>query len=566
LTGSPAEGRSSGGTLFRRCPDYPQVRRYLDGLRQPDAVAPEAVLSAEAVAQMSSLDNYLAFHEVDWDALPPELLVRVYVAVVAGGIPNSDAFRGQVERTLGQYDLTRVLSPDSLPALLAAADRPTNRPPDAEFRKALAEVRNKPCLVRPRRVHFQSPEARRVKPVAGPELRPLSAAEWAHAQAHPVFDDRGNRIPPPEWQVIQSVSSAGPFATLAVAVGMLNGDTAADTLRTLELFGPIDGLAAALAGVSAGRRAAPPVVRRPAPAVSRPARPATGRPRVPPRPWPAQVFPPAANDTGRPPTALTAMSPPRSAAAANDNAVAGGKPALNWTTNNGYYFAEWTDARGYRYKRVVGVLQDRKAPLVPGAHAPISKGTGDHAGHLVGRQFNGPDIPANLGAQNWVQNTGQGTEGTYHKMESGWIKQVRAGVTVAVDIVEVTKPGESRAFMRSATWTETTASGRTETKALDFANTHTPKSRAMRNVPPTVPGPQANNVLPFPGAAGPKPLSAAAREVLAQLTPAAKPFTSVFAPLSLTEDQTINALHELRAAGLAEETTGGTSFTQWRRK
>jgi hypothetical protein len=40
----------------------------------------------------------------------------------------------------------------------------------------------------------------------------------------------------------------------------------------------------------------------------------------------------------------------------------------------------------------------------------------------------------------------------------------------------------------------------------------------MRNGPPTVAEPQANAVVPFPG---PKPLSAAVREVLAQLGPAA---------------------------------------------
>jgi hypothetical protein len=121
----------------------------------------------------------------------------------------------------------------------------------------------------------------------------------------------------------------------------------------------------------------------------------------------------------------------------------------------------------------------------------VSAGTGDDAGHLIGDRFGAPGDDRNLSPQNWRANQ----FGTFKQLENFWAAKLKAGSRVEVEVTDVTRAGEDRPFMRTVRWRETFPDGTADTGQLTFANTHTPKSRAARQIPPTVSGPQSNNVI-----------------------------------------------------------------------
>ncbi len=141
---------------------------------------------------------------------------------------------------------------------------------------------------------------------------------------------------------------------------------------------------------------------------------------------------------------------------------------------------------GYLYQEAAGklgvpgkVMQHRNAH----AQTKLTGGTGDDAGHLIGNRFGAPGTAENLGPQNFIQNEW----GTFKKLENYWEQKLNSGTGVEVRVRDVYRKGEDRPFMRKVEWTETSPSGQVSKNSLDFANTHTPKSRLNQDIAPTVP-------------------------------------------------------------------------------
>ena len=125
------------------------------------------------------------------------------------------------------------------------------------------------------------------------------------------------------------------------------------------------------------------------------------------------------------------------------------------------------------------------------AQRGVSAGTGDDAGHLIGNRFGAPGGGENLAQQNWKANQ----YGTYKQLENKWADQLKGGTGVEVKVTDVTRKGDDRPFMRKVEWTEIAPDGSRSNHELIFANTHTPKSRDMQGIEPTVSTPQQNNVI-----------------------------------------------------------------------
>jgi hypothetical protein len=121
----------------------------------------------------------------------------------------------------------------------------------------------------------------------------------------------------------------------------------------------------------------------------------------------------------------------------------------------------------------------------------VSAGTGDDAGHLIGDRFGAPGGPQNLSPQNWVSNR----YGTYKHLEDDWAARLLEGFEIHVTVIDITRVGEDRPFVREVRWTERSPEGSTRPNELTFANMHTPRSREAQGIEPTVTEPQENNVI-----------------------------------------------------------------------
>lgn len=151
-----------------------------------------------------------------------------------------------------------------------------------------------------------------------------------------------------------------------------------------------------------------------------------------------------------------------------------------------YSFREY-DKGGNSYKEAKGRLG------MPGeveefrsgtSQKATAGGTGDDAGHLIGNRFGAPGGPENLSAQNWKANR----FGTYKDLEDSWAAKRKQGIEIDVQVTDVSKAGGDRPFRRNVQWTETAPNGSKTTNSLDFANTQTPESRALRGTPATTDG------------------------------------------------------------------------------
>ena len=147
------------------------------------------------------------------------------------------------------------------------------------------------------------------------------------------------------------------------------------------------------------------------------------------------------------------------------------------------------------YKSVSGPLGIPGSVLThrsKSAQASVSSGTGDHAGHLIGDRFGASGTAENLSLQNWKANS----NGSFYQLEDMWAKKLKEGTGIEVNVIDVTRKGEDRPFMRHVEWTEIAPDGkRLPAQKLEFANTHTPQSRDKQSIPPTVSSPQRNNVI-----------------------------------------------------------------------
>lgn len=138
----------------------------------------------------------------------------------------------------------------------------------------------------------------------------------------------------------------------------------------------------------------------------------------------------------------------------------------------------------YTIKHAAGQLTvpDAKAIALRdlAAQRAVSRGTGDHAGHLIAHQFGGPEIAANLGLQNHIQNQGGGT---YWQLEKQWAEALQHGITIDVHVQEMTRTGEDRAAYRNVEWAEIHPDGKTVRETLAFMNATSPRSREATGKP-----------------------------------------------------------------------------------
>jgi hypothetical protein len=152
---------------------------------------------------------------------------------------------------------------------------------------------------------------------------------------------------------------------------------------------------------------------------------------------------------------------------------------------NRFRYTTTVDGNGKTVKEVSGELG------VPGtvvrhrsksSQSSVSRGTGDDAGHLIGDRFGASGDEENLSQQNWIQNEGGGT---FHDLENQWESQLLSGSKINATVQDITRPGESRPFMRRVSWTETDPNGKVTNNYLIFANPHTQDSRDQQGVPAT---------------------------------------------------------------------------------
>jgi len=118
------------------------------------------------------------------------------------------------------------------------------------------------------------------------------------------------------------------------------------------------------------------------------------------------------------------------------------------------------------------------------AQRGVSQGLGEDAGHRIGNRFGAPGGEENLAPQNWKSNR----FGTFKSLENNWEAKLKNGVRIEAEVTDITRVGENRPFMRKVKWTETTPDGKVTPHELEFANTHTPESRAKQNISPTISG------------------------------------------------------------------------------
>ena len=134
-------------------------------------------------------------------------------------------------------------------------------------------------------------------------------------------------------------------------------------------------------------------------------------------------------------------------------------------------------AAGETIKHAAGRLNvpgDEPFPRDLSAQRAVSRGTGYHAGHLIGHQFGGPEIPGNLSLQNHEMNQGGGT---YYNQESSWADTLKEGTAVAIHVKEITRADNPAFLYRSVESVTTTPAGQVSRDSIAFLN---PESERVR--------------------------------------------------------------------------------------
>lgn len=139
-------------------------------------------------------------------------------------------------------------------------------------------------------------------------------------------------------------------------------------------------------------------------------------------------------------------------------------------------------ATGNHVQSVSGTAKQTSNPIRDvAAQQQVSKGSGDHAGHLLAISMGGNPGTPNLSKQNAVQNTS-----AYKRHENILKRAMKSGAKVDVDIRSISKPGQDRPLYRAYNSREHHPDGRVVSRGILFANFHTPESR--KNIQPRKPG------------------------------------------------------------------------------
>ena len=135
-------------------------------------------------------------------------------------------------------------------------------------------------------------------------------------------------------------------------------------------------------------------------------------------------------------------------------------------------------------KYAVGVLEypnDPKPDRDLKAQSAVSKSTGFDAGHLIGHQFGGPEIPANLSLQNPAMNQGGGN---WYKLEAQWANDLRAQNRVAVVVKEVTRSDTPNFLYRTVNSLTIDQDGKVQHDELSALNPETERALAAQGRAP----------------------------------------------------------------------------------
>jgi len=121
------------------------------------------------------------------------------------------------------------------------------------------------------------------------------------------------------------------------------------------------------------------------------------------------------------------------------------------------------------------------------AQSAVSRGTGFDAGHLIGHQFGGPEIPGNLSLQNPTMNQGGGN---WYKMESQWAADLRQDNSIAVVVKEVTRTDQPNFLWRSVESLTIDPDGKVRHDEVSMLNPETDRALAAqgREPAPEIPG------------------------------------------------------------------------------
>jgi len=141
-------------------------------------------------------------------------------------------------------------------------------------------------------------------------------------------------------------------------------------------------------------------------------------------------------------------------------------------------------------KYAAGVLANPDLPKADRdlkAQSAVSRGTGFDAGHLIGHQFGGPEIPGNLSLQNPTMNQGGGN---WYKMESQWAADLRQDNRVAVVVKEVTRTDQPNFLWRSVESLTIDPDGKVRHDEVSMLNPETERALVAqgREPAPEVPG------------------------------------------------------------------------------
>ncbi|MEW5839513.1 DNA/RNA non-specific endonuclease [Nitrososphaera sp.] len=108
-----------------------------------------------------------------------------------------------------------------------------------------------------------------------------------------------------------------------------------------------------------------------------------------------------------------------------------GTDAVEWSWKSFYRFSK-DETENFTYKIAEGRLVPPsivQKHYNPAARSELSSGTKEHAGHIIGRRFGGPEVEENLFLQDPTMNVGE-----WKALENEWARLLEEGTGVEVEI------------------------------------------------------------------------------------------------------------------------------------
>jgi hypothetical protein len=143
------------------------------------------------------------------------------------------------------------------------------------------------------------------------------------------------------------------------------------------------------------------------------------------------------------------------------------------------------------------------------AQSGVSRGSGDHAGHLVADRFgasHGAKNSSGLGTENLsLQNWRMNSYGSWYELEAEWARKLELGHGFDVNIQDWYRKGENRPYKRTISGTETLPDGTKkhfnvegEEGQVIYGNFETAKSRDAKGTNTVNPGGKKGELIQGP--------------------------------------------------------------------